>query len=78
MTNFGGIYTKTKQQGGRGLGYAGVSSALLLNLGMKNWRKEIVCIMRVCDRGGEIPVVCLSVCVCVCNLSPPRCLHHSA
>ena len=30
-------------------------------LGMKNWKKEIVCIMRVCDRGGKIPVVCPSV-----------------
>ena len=30
-------------------------------LGRKNWRKEIVCIMRVCDRGGKIPVVCLYV-----------------
>ena len=32
MTNFGGIFTKTKWRGGRGLGYAGVSSALLLNI----------------------------------------------
>ena len=31
MTNFGGISTKTKWRGGRGLGYAGVPSALLLN-----------------------------------------------
>ena len=32
MTNFGGKPTKTKQWAGRGFGYAGVPSALLLNL----------------------------------------------
>ena len=32
-------------------------------LGMKNWRKEIVCILRVCDRGGGILVVCPCVCM---------------
>ena len=41
-------------------------------LGRKNWRKEIVCIMRVCDRGGKIPVVCVSV----CGRTPPKCLNH--
>ena len=34
-------------------------------LGTKNWRKEIVCIMHACGRGGRIPVVCLSVCLLV-------------
>ena len=42
-------------------------------LGMKNWRKETVCIMHACDRGGQILVLRLSV----CGLSPPSCLHQS-
>ena len=28
-------------------------------LGRKNWKKEVVCIMHACDRGGGILVVCL-------------------
>ena len=44
-------------------------------LGIKNWRREIVCIMRACERGGKFS---WSVCMYVCNLSPPRCQYHSA
>ena len=42
-------------------------------LGMKNWKKEVVCIMHACDRGGGIPVVCLSGGL----LTPPSCLNQS-